>query len=78
MQEGEAAPKTGKAAVDSASKAVIQQNTDDFRQELEKGMLRDLDKLDAPSLRFRIAQLVAEMQERTKWESIRWHEVETS
>ncbi len=76
MQEGEGAPETGKSAVDSAIKDVMQQGAD-FRQELEKGMLRDLDKLDASALRYRIAQLVAEMQERTKWESLRWHEVET-
>ncbi len=76
MQEGEGAPETGESAVNSAVKDVMQQGTD-FRQELEKGMLRDLEELDAPALRYRIAQLVAEMQERTKWESLRWHEVET-
>ena len=33
-----------------------------------------MDNLDAPALRYRIVQLAAEMQERTKWEALRLKE----
>lgn len=39
-----------------------------LRKELEATLLKDLDQLDERSLRYRIIQLAAEMQERTKWE----------
>lgn len=39
-----------------------------LRKELEATLLKDLDQLDERALRYRIIQLAAEMQERTKWE----------
>ncbi|CAN0465973.1 unnamed protein product [Laminaria digitata] len=34
-------------------------------------MIQDLKELDEDSLRFRVAQLATEMQEKAKWESLR-------
>ncbi|CAM9253718.1 unnamed protein product, partial [Phaeothamnion confervicola] len=45
-----------------------------LRKELELGLLKDLDELDEKGLRYRIVQLAAEMQERTKWEGFRMYE----
>ncbi len=75
QEEKGGAPETGEAALDSETEAVMKPQDTNFCQDLEKGMLSDLEKMDATALRYRIAQLVAEMQERTKWESLRWHEV---
>eukprot|EP01084_Bolivina_argentea_P026826 49885_1 len=74
QEEKGGAPETGKTTLDSETKAAMKPQDTTFCQGLEMGMLRDLEKLDAPALRYRIAQLVVEMQERTKWESLRWHE----
>ncbi len=77
QEEKDVAPETGKATLGSETKAVMKSQDANFSEDLEMGMLRDIEKLDATALRYRIAQLVAEMKERTKWESLRWHEVET-
>ncbi|CAM9760200.1 unnamed protein product [Chrysoparadoxa australica] len=45
-----------------------------LRMELEATLLKDLEELDEKGLRYRIIQLAAEMQERTKWEALRLHE----
>ncbi|CAM9794793.1 unnamed protein product [Ectocarpus sp. 13 AM-2016] len=42
-----------------------------LKRELEQSMLKDLKDLDEDSLRFRVAQLATELQERTKWEALR-------
>mmetsp|Transcript_18944 Transcript_18944/g.23862 ORF Transcript_18944/g.23862 Transcript_18944/m.23862 type:complete len:596 (+) Transcript_18944:91-1878(+) len=45
-----------------------------LRKDLEGTLLQDLDRLDREGLRYRIIQLAAELQERTKWEALRLHE----
>jgi mitofilin len=49
----------------------VSRNSIILRQELESVLLRDINNLDAPALRIRITQLVAELFERLSWESIR-------
>ncbi|KAG5182762.1 mitochondrial inner membrane protein-domain-containing protein [Tribonema minus] len=42
-----------------------------LRKELEATVLADIDKLDEQALRYKVVQLAAEMQNRTKWEALR-------
>ncbi|GMI41166.1 hypothetical protein TeGR_g14026, partial [Tetraparma gracilis] len=42
-----------------------------LKKELDETVLKDIEKLDAPALRYRLVQLAAEMKERTKWEALR-------
>jgi len=59
--------------MERTSEALVSEATA-LRRELEGSLLRDLDALDIEGLRYRIIQLAAELQERTKWEALRLHE----
>ena len=48
--------------------------TQSIRQELQQRFVGDIASLSQEQLRLRVAELVAELQERTKWEALRLHE----